>query len=84
MPDSNWLVEVKAARRGSGFLIAPGLILTSWHVLKTEAGSRPSAVKVRILGNYRKGQHASRLDTDDADLVWPSLGYEPDSDHDLR
>lgn len=71
MADVNRLVEVKGIEDGSGFLIADGLILTAWHVLRPQAGvASPAAVQVRIQRDITPGEQLINADQP-ATKLWP-------------
>jgi hypothetical protein len=69
------LVEIRGAVQGSGYLIAPTLIITAWHVVKSNA-----MVGVRIYGVYEKSPEGTRWDTLPANVIWPLMDPGDDND----
>jgi hypothetical protein len=71
-PDPSRVVEIKGAREGSGYLIGPRLILTSWHVLCSQDGTVTSlAPQVRILRDYRAPAE-EKWQTRSTRVLWPN------------
>jgi len=72
MPEIDRLVEIKTSasgkviEEGSGYLIAPNLVLTAAHVV---AGG--NGFGLRILGEYRRKVGEARLETRAGRPVWP-------------
>ncbi|WP_227243303.1 trypsin-like peptidase domain-containing protein [Paraburkholderia caribensis] len=75
MKDYPRAVEVHGQKHGSGFLIGPGLVLTAWHVLRSDADADdapfPHQAGVRILGEYQRAVGADRLKARPARIIWP-------------
>jgi WD40 repeat protein len=71
MTGINRLVEVKGISKGSGFLIADGLILTAWHLLRPSPGVAPaSIVQVWIERDIRPGEPLKNAEQP-ATVLWP-------------
>jgi WD40 repeat protein len=71
MPDADRLVEVRALREGSGYLITDRLVLTAWHVIRPATGEdAPSQVRVRVEGRIAAGCEPSSIE-EPASLLWP-------------
>ena len=70
-PDLGRLVEIKGSSEGTGYLIADGLVLTAWHLLRSPSGAPlPRQVRVRLQRNLRP--NAGVADADQAATVlWP-------------
>src|SRR5471032_812358 len=82
MTDTDRLVEVKGISEGSGFLIADGLILTAWHLLRPSPGVAPaSIVQVRIQRDIRAGEPLKKAEQL-ATRLWPLTG-EPGENFDF-
>ena len=69
-------VEVKGATEGSGYLIAPNLILTSWHVV----GAVKTA-QIRVLGQYQAGASPVDFERFPAEILWPD--HDPGEENDF-
>ncbi|HYI82013.1 MAG TPA: hypothetical protein VEX11_02240, partial [Acetobacteraceae bacterium] len=83
MPDARRVVEVKSTLEGSGYLIAPRLILTARHVVWPPPG-QVAKVEVRILRRYLAAVGAERIATEAAEVVWPPADQgEPVADLDF-
>ena len=81
MPDINCLVEVRGVRQGSGYLIAPSLVLTAWHLIRPDpANVSLAAIAVRVEGEIGEDTELSSADRR-ARVIWPD--HEPGSDFDF-
>jgi len=81
MAHADRLVEVRALRAGSGYLITDRLVLTAWHVVRPGAGEEvPSQVRVRVEGRIGPGNRPSSIE-EPASLLWPLS--EPGEDLDF-
>ncbi|MGY4305161.1 hypothetical protein ACVIJ6_002404 [Bradyrhizobium sp. USDA 4369] len=83
MPELGRLVEIKGDRdhqEGTGFLIADGLILTGWHVLRPPPGDPfPSRVRVRLERDFEPRKAVDEKDKI-ADILWPESDPGDDLD----
>ncbi|WP_441236062.1 hypothetical protein [Bradyrhizobium sp. 930_D9_N1_4] len=70
----------KSPRRGSGYMIAPGVVLTALHVVAGDGPLPPNPVtcRIRILGDISKfGPEAAPFC--DAEVKWPAPGASIDN-----
>jgi WD40 repeat protein len=80
MPDAARLVEVRAQRQGSGYLITDRLVLTAWHVIRPAPGAPLPQVAVRV--EARIAPRAAPVSVEEpAQLLWPQ--EEPGEDLDF-
>ena len=80
-PDLGRLVEIKGFSEGTGFLIADGLILTAWHLLRPPSGEPLlSSVRVRLQRDLKPGTAIDAADQM-AIILWPK--GEPGGDLDF-
>jgi hypothetical protein len=81
MADLNRLVQVKDLDRkkeGSGYLIAPNLVVTAWHVV------RPArSALIRTYGSFRRGTGINRYKLIPAEVIWPPDGQETEEGFDF-
>lgn len=71
--DLSRIVEIKADRReGTGYLIAPSLVLTAWHVVGPEGGRAAdvASIRIRILGEQDLSNPTEAV-TRAATVLWP-------------
>jgi len=82
MPDIDRLVEVRACRQGSGYLIADRLVLTAWHVVRPPSlgAGFPASVFVRVEGDISEGVAPASTEIE-AQVIWPPR--DPSSDLDF-
>jgi formylglycine-generating enzyme required for sulfatase activity len=72
MRDAGRIVEIKGSKEGSGYLVAPCLILTAWHVVKPSVeDSTTRQVPVRIYKEYQDARGEARYQARMAEVIWP-------------
>jgi len=82
MTHKDRLVEVKGKSKGSGFLIADGLILTASHLLRPRPGVAPAPiVQVRIQRDIKPGEPLKNAEQT-ATILWPTK-EDPGEDFDF-
>jgi hypothetical protein len=82
MYDENRIVEVKAlnpdgkiAGAGSGYLVAPRLVLTAWHVVRSG-----QTIQLRIYRDFRKSAGTALSPMKPAIRVWPIAEADEEND----
>jgi hypothetical protein len=82
MTNRDRLVEVRGTLRGSGFLIADGLILTAWHLLRPPPGVVADSIfQVRVERDVKPGEPLINAEQP-ATRLWP-LSKDPGDDLDF-
>jgi HEAT repeat protein len=80
MPDKDRLVEIRAPRAGSGYLVTDRLVLTALHVIRPPTGEAPPLkVCVRLEGRIPRGSTPSDAE-DLARVLWPVEPCDSDDD----
>jgi hypothetical protein len=78
MPNIGRLIEIKGRTEGTGYLIAPGIVLTAWHVVCPEAETAFVPVKVRVQRDMSDESGGEQIAT----LIWPTELSKTGSDLD--
>jgi hypothetical protein len=74
------LVEIKASKTGTGYLIGSGLILTCRHILQSPGGTLAASLEVRLLREVLSREGEERYAFKAARLIWPTNDKEDTGD----